>query len=98
MLSTLAEPNYRPVVNYIDMINESQSDPMKLQLDVAPLTYIPVIQGCKHFENGESLNEIWSLLQQRDAEIGAKVNRSAVSQGQYLNERDRLRAYRMRML
>lgn len=61
--SKLSEPDFGPVANYIDMINESQVDPMKLQLSLAAIPYIPVIQGCEHFENSAALKEIWSSLQ-----------------------------------
>lgn len=78
IISRLSQSEFRQVANYLDMINESRFDPMRLRLNVFRV-YIPIIQGCRYFDNVQSLNEIWSSLQIRDTEIEERVRHNAGS-------------------
>lgn len=77
VLAKLSGSDFRSVADYIQMIDESQFDPLRLPLSAVE-SYIPFILGCRHFQSSESLNEIWYYLQIRDTEVEERVRSNAL--------------------
>lgn len=82
VLSELKEPKMKPFANFIEMLNESDFDPLDLETNPSKF-YIPVIQSCQYLSNKEALEEVYRTLQTRDPSVESMVEEEAKRVGQF---------------
>lgn len=65
VLDKLAEPRMEPLVNFVEMIDDTQINPMKLISNV-PRSLVALAQCCRYFRSEDTLSDAWQALQHSD--------------------------------